>query len=81
MSYFCYMVECADGSIYSGWTTDPVRRVAQHNAGRGAVYTRLHRPVKLVYLEEVADHHDALIRERELKKLRHSQKINLRNVK
>ncbi len=80
MPYYCYMVECADGSLYTGWTIDPDRRVAQHNAGRGAVYTRLHRPVKLVYLEEVPDHRLALIRERELKKLTHATKAALKNI-
>lgn len=81
MPYYCYMVECSDGSLYTGWTTDPDRRVAQHNAGRGAVYTRLHRPVKLVYLEEVPDHRLALIREHELKKLAHAKKAALKNIR
>ena len=45
---YVYIVRCADGSLYTGWTTDVERRVAQHNAGRGARYTRTHRPVVLV---------------------------------
>jgi predicted GIY-YIG superfamily endonuclease len=48
---FCYIVECADGSYYTGWTTNPVRRLDAHNAGRGARYTRARRPVRLVLLE------------------------------
>lgn len=52
MSFFCYILECADGTYYIGWTTDPQRRLLQHNAGRGARYTRSRRPVRLVYLEE-----------------------------
>lgn len=77
MICYCYMVECNDGSLYTGWTLDPARRVEQHNCGRGATYTRLHRPVKLVYLEEQPDKLTALRRERELKKLRHEQKVAL----
>ncbi len=68
------MVECEDGSYYTGWTNNPVRREKQHNAGRGAKYTRLHRPVKLVYIEEVSDHSTALRRERAIKHLNHDQK-------
>ena len=74
MPYYCYMVECQDGSYYTGWTVDPVRREKQHNLGRGAKYTRQHRPVHLVYLEEVPDHSSALKRERAIKKMTHDQK-------
>lgn len=74
MPFFCYMVECQDGSFYTGWTVDPQRREKQHNQGRGAKYTRLHRPVHLVYIEEVPDHSAALKRERVIKKLNHEQK-------
>jgi putative endonuclease len=48
MSYFCYILECSDGSYYTGWTTDPQRRLRQHNRGIGARYTRSHGPVRLV---------------------------------
>ena len=74
MAFYCYMVECQDGSYYTGWTIDPPRREKQHNQGRGATYTRLHRPVHLVYVEEVADHSTALKRERAIKNLNHEQK-------
>jgi putative endonuclease len=77
MAYFCYIVECSDGSYYTGWAKDPDLRTRQHNLGRGAVYTRLHRPVQLVYVEEVADVSCALRRERALKKLTHDQKQRL----
>lgn len=69
MAFFCYILECADGSFYTGWTTDPERRVKQHNCGRGAKYTRMHRPVKLVYVEEQADRSSAMKRERKIKGL------------
>ncbi len=74
MPFFCYIVECADGSFYTGWATDPVRRARQHNRGKGARYTRLHRPVRLVYVEEQPDVSSALKRERALKSLSHAQK-------
>jgi len=74
MAYYCYMVECNDGSFYTGWTIDPVRREKQHNAGHGAKYTRLHRPVKLVYIEEQADRSTAMKRELAIKKMSHDQK-------
>ena len=74
MGYFCYIVECADGSYYTGWTTDPARREKQHNRGTGAKYTRIHRPVKLVYIEEVSDRSAAMKRERAIKAYSHERK-------
>jgi putative endonuclease len=75
--YFCYMVHCANGAYYTGWTTDPLRRVAEHNAGRGARYTRMHGPVALVYVEEAADHVSALKREVQIKRMGHARKAAL----
>lgn len=75
--YYCYMVRCVNGAFYTGWTTDPVRRTAEHNARRGARYTRMHGPVELVYVEEVADHISALKREAEIKRLPHARKVAL----
>lgn len=74
---FCYILECADGSYYTGWTTDPQRREKQHNAGRGAAYTRMHRPVHLVFVEAQEDRSAAMRRERSLKKMTHLQKSTL----
>jgi putative endonuclease len=74
---FVYIVRCADGSLYTGWTTDLFRRVAQHNAGRGGRYTRTHRPVELVYQEEVSNRSAAMRRERALKKLDRERKERL----
>jgi putative endonuclease len=71
---FCYMVECADGTYYTGWSTDPRRRERQHNRGKGARYTSLRRPVHLVYIEPQADRGTAMRRERMIKKLTHAQK-------
>ncbi|MCE7901774.1 MAG: GIY-YIG nuclease family protein [Gammaproteobacteria bacterium PRO9] len=64
-----YIVRCADRSLYTGIARDPDRRVAQHNAGTGAAYTRARRPVVLVYREPAADRGTALRREAEIKRL------------
>jgi len=77
MAYFCYILECSDGSYYTGWTTDPTRRERQHNAGKGSRYTRLHSPVHLVYVEEQPDLSSALRRERAIKILPHAKKKSL----
>lgn len=71
------MVRCSNGAFYTGWTKDPIRRVKEHNAGRGARYTRMYRPVELVYVEEVEDHASALKRESEIKRLSHTRKADL----
>lgn len=76
-SFYCYMVRCCDGSYYTGWTLNPERRARQHNAGRGAAYTRLHRPVELVYIEPQPDRCSAMRRERKIKSLTHAQKATL----
>ncbi len=77
MSCFCYILECSDGTYYTGWTTDPERRVAQHNKGSGARYTKTRRPVRLVYLEEQPDKIAALKRERAIKALPRKKKMEL----
>ena len=65
-----YMVACADGSLYTGITTDLVRRLAEHNSGRGgARYTRPRRPVHLVYSERAASRSAAAKREYRIKRL------------
>lgn len=77
MTCYCYIVECTDGTFYTGWTTDPERRVAQHNKGVGAKYTSTRRPVKLVYLEEQPDRVSALKRELAIKRMKREQKNKL----
>jgi len=71
------MVECSDGSLYTGITTDLDRRVAQHNAGTGARYTRTRRPVRLRASWEAADRSSALKEEYRIKQLSRSEKLNL----
>jgi putative endonuclease len=65
--WFVYVVRCADRSLYTGVTTDADRRLAEHNDGRGARYTRSRGPVALVYLEKAEDRGAALRREHEIK--------------
>lgn len=77
MECYCYILECADGTYYTGWSTDPVRREKQHNQGRGARYTRTRRPVRLVYVESLPDRANAMRRERTLKAMKREQKRKL----
>ena len=72
-----YILRCADDSLYTGITTDIARRVAEHNCGKGAKYTRSRRPVELVYQEACDDHSHALRRELEIKALPRAAKIKL----
>jgi putative endonuclease len=72
--FYCYILECADGTYYTGWTIDPVQRTALHNAGRGARYTGARRPVKLVFVEEQPDKPSAMRRERAIKAMKRGQK-------
>jgi putative endonuclease len=74
---FVYMVRCADESLYTGWTTDVERRVAEHNSGHAARYTRSRCPVELVYYEVVPDRGSALRREAEIRRLHRSAKLAL----
>jgi putative endonuclease len=77
MSCYCYIVECADGTYYTGWAIDPEKRVAMHNKGRGARYTRTRIPVKLVYVEELPDRKSAMKREIAIKRLKRQGKGKL----
>jgi len=77
MPFYCYILKCTNGAYYTGWSTDPLRRLEQHNTGKGARYTRLNRPVELVYVEEQPNQTSALKREFEIKKWSHSRKKTL----
>ncbi len=74
MAAFAYLVECADGSYYAGWTTDLSVRLAAHNDGIGARYTRSRLPVRLVYWQEFADKQAAMRQEAAIKKMTRKQK-------
>ena len=77
MAAFVYLVRCRDGSLYCGWTVDVQARVAAHNAGRGAAYTRSRKPVRLVWSEACADRSAALKREFAIKRLDRRAKLAL----
>ena len=77
MAFYCYILECIDGTYYTGWSTDPERRARQHDAGKGARYTRSRRPIRLVYVEECPDRTTAMKRERAIKALSRLQKKKL----
>jgi putative endonuclease len=76
-SWHVYILECADGTLYTGATNDVKSRVEQHNRGRGAKYTRSRLPVGLVYLEVAGERALALRREREIKRLTRASKRRL----
>ena len=74
MSWYVYMLRCRDNTLYTGYTDDPERRLAVHNAGKGAKYTKSRLPVNLVYREECPDKSSALKRECAIKQLTKAEK-------
>ncbi len=74
MICYTYMLRCADGTLYTGWTNDLSKRLAAHNAGKGAKYTAARRPVQLVYAEEHPDKITAMQREYAIKQLTRAEK-------
>lgn len=74
---YTYIVECADGSLYCGWTNDLEKRISDHNDGKGAKYTRSRLPVKLVYFEEFDTKEEAMSREWHIKELSREEKLKL----
>lgn len=75
--YFVYILECADGTYYTGITNSLQRRIKQHNDGVASKYTRVRRPVRYVYIESVPDKSTALKREHQIKKLSRKRKVEL----
>ena len=74
---YTYILSCADGTLYTGWTNDLDRRLAAHNAGRGSKYTRVRLPVTLVYHESFDTKQEAMARECAIKRLTRKQKLEL----
>ena len=72
--HYIYILRCADGTYYTGWTTDPARRLHVHNSGKGAKYTRSRLPAELVYTERFETKSEALKREWEIKRMSRSEK-------
>lgn len=80
MSYYVYILECCDGSLYTGITTDVAKRLDEHNfSHKGAKYTKARRPVKLLYEESSCDRSSASKREYAIKKLTRVKKLQLIN--
>ena len=77
MKAFTYILVCADGTLYTGWTNDLEKRLAAHNAGKGAKYTRSRRPVRLLYYEAFREKCEAQRRECEIKRLPREKKLAL----
>ena len=77
MAYWVYILRCADGTLYTGYTDDVERRCAAHNSGRGAKYTRGRGPLEPVYREDCPDMSAALKREYAIKRLSREEKLRL----
>jgi putative endonuclease len=75
--YFVYLIECADGSLYTGIAKDVRKRLRMHEAGKGAKYTRGRGPLRLVYVELQLNKSEALKRERAVKRLPTKEKWKL----
>ena len=75
MDAFTYILECADGTFYTGWTSDLEKRLSNHNSKKGAKYTRCRVPVKLVYFESFITKQEAQKREYAIKQLKRNQKL------
>jgi putative endonuclease len=74
MPAFVYLLRCADGTLYCGWSTDPQRRLEQHQSGAASRYTRVRRPVELVWSAEFEDRSAALREEARIKRLTRAEK-------
>ncbi len=77
---FIYLLRCADGTLYTGWTFDVARRVRTHQLGRGARYTRTRLPVELIYHEQLPSRRAAMLREIAIKKMSRARKLKLANL-
>lgn len=74
MTAYTYILRCADGTLYTGWTNDIEKRLEAHNSGRGAKYTKTRRPVEMVYFEQYETKEEAMSREYAIKQLKRAQK-------
>jgi len=84
MPYYVYVILCIDESFYTGYTKNIETRIKLHESGKGARYTKMHKPQKIAYLEVFDSRAQAMKREKQIKKLTHQQKLNLissRNTK
>jgi putative endonuclease len=77
MAFFVYILLCVDGTFYTGYTKNIDERTRLHETGKGAKYTKSHKPKKVAYIENFDSRAKAMKREREIKKMSHQQKTNL----
>ncbi len=77
MPYYVYIILCNDGSFYTGYTKNVKARARLHANGRGARYTKMHKPREVAYIEQLTSRSEAMRREKAIKKLSHSQKEDL----
>ncbi len=75
--WFIYILQCEDGSLYTGATNDLLRRFTEHKNGKGGSYTRSHKPKKIVYSEKIGAKGEALRREAVIKRMTREQKLRL----
>lgn len=74
---YTYILKCADGTLYTGWTNDLQKRLTAHNSGTGSKYTKTRLPVELIYFEEFEDKKEAMSREWHIKRLTREEKLSL----
>lgn len=74
---YTYILRCADGTLYTGWTNDLDARLKAHNSGKGAKYTKNRLPVELVYFEKFSTKEEAMSREWHIKRLKRAEKLRL----
>jgi putative endonuclease len=79
MPFYVYILLCRDGSFYTGYTKNLDERTRLHESGKGARYTRMHKPKRVAYVELFDSRAKAMKREKEIKKMSHQQKLNLVN--
>jgi putative endonuclease len=79
MPAYVYILKCSDNTLYTGWTTDILKRVKMHNDGKASKYTRTRLPVEIIYWESHETKEDARKREREIKNLSRAEKLKLCN--
>ena len=79
--YYVYLIRCDDNSLYCGWTTNLIKRFKSHQSGKGAKYTKAHKPVEIYYFESLEDERSARKREYAIKKMNHQEKIRLKEKK
>lgn len=79
--WFVYILECSDGSLYTGISNDLEKRFAEHKTGKGGRYTRSHKPIRLVYSEKMVNHSKALKKEAQIKSWSRKKKIKFLELK